>query len=264
MIDMVLEINNLNYDKFTNFNLNIHEYKSYSIIGDINCGKDTLFQLIASFIMTNNCIKFNNILLNDKNRIKYLKKMGVINEVDDDYFIMNTVKEELEYPLKKLGLSKNIINKRINFYLKFFNLDIKDKLISELNIYEKQLLIIITVMIKEPTLVVIDDIYDNLLPKDKVKFFDLLNHLIDANKITVIKFTSSFNNVLERDLVILMDNYELLKEDTKKNLMDNDQYLTNHNLKIPFMYDLSIKLGMYDLVDKKYLNMGDLVNDIWK
>ena len=261
---MVLEIKDLNYDKFENFNLVIEEYKSYSIIGDINCGKDTLFQIITSYIMTNDCVSFNNILLNEHNRFKYLKKMGIINEVDDNYFIYNTVKEELEYPLKRLGLKRSVIDKRINFYLNLFDLKIKSKRIEELDIYEKQLLLIITVMITEPTLVVIDDIYENLLPKDKTILFDLLNRLVDANKITVIKFTTSFNNVLERDRVILLDNYELLTEDSKKNLMDNDQYLTNHNLKIPFMYDLSIKLGMYKLIDKKYINMGDLVNDIWK
>ena len=261
---MVLEIKDLNYDKFEDFNLVIEEHKSYSIIGDINCGKDLLFKIISSYIMTNDNVYFNDLNLNEHTRLDYLKKMGIISEVDNNSFFMEDVIDELEYPLKRLGLSKEVINKRINFYLKFFNLRIKTKKIEELDIYEKQLLLIITAMITEPSLVVIDDIYENLLPKDKTMFFDLLNHLVDAGKITVIKFTTSFVNVLERDRVILMDNYELLKEDTKANLMEDDSYLTDHNLKIPFMYDLSIKLGLYSLVDKKYLNMDDMVNDIWK
>ena len=49
MIDMVLEIKDLNYDKFEDFNLVIEANKSYSIIGDINCGKDTLFKIITSY-----------------------------------------------------------------------------------------------------------------------------------------------------------------------------------------------------------------------
>ena len=261
---MVLEIKDLNYDKFEDFNLVIEANKSYSIIGDIYCGKDTLFRIITSYIMTNDNVFFNDIGLNETNRLKYLKKMGVIKEVDNYSFLMDSVIDELEYPLKRLGLSKEVINKRINFYLKFFNLRVKTKKIDDLDIYEKQLLLIITAMITEPTLVVVDDIYENLLPKDKVKFYDLLNRLVDAGKITVIKFTTSFVNVQERDRVLLMDNYELLKEDIKANLMDNDTYLTDHNLKIPFMYDLSIKLGLYKLVDKKYINMDDMVNDIWK
>ena len=264
MIDMVLEIKDLNYDQFDDFNLVIEEYKSYSIIGDIYSGKDTLFRIIASYIMTDNKVFFNGLSLNSTTRLDYLKKMGIIPEVDSYSFLMENVIDELEYPLKRLGLKKEIINKRVNFYLKFFNLRVKTKKIEDLDIYEKQLLLIIIAMITEPTLVIIDDIYDDLLPKDKIKFFDLLNHLIDANKITVLKFTTSFVNVLERDRVLVMDNYELLKEDTKANLMENDKYLTDRNLKIPFMYDLSIKLGMYNILDKKYLNMDDMVNDIWK
>lgn len=261
---MVLEIKDLNYDQFDDFNLVIDEYKSYSIIGDIYSGKDTLFKIIASYIMTDNKVFFNGLGLTSTTRLDYLKKMGIIPEVDTYSFLMENVIDELEYPLKRLGLKKEVINKRINFYLKFFNLRVKTKKIEDLNIYEKQLLLIIIAMITEPSLVIIDDIYDNLLPKDKIKFFDLLNHLIDANKITVIKFTTSFINVLERDRVLLIDNYELLKEDTKANLMENDKYLTDRNLKIPFMYDLSIKLGMYNILDKMYLNMDDMVNDIWK
>ena len=261
---MVLEIKDLNYDQFDDFNLVIEEYKSYSIIGDIYSGKDTLFRIISSYIMTDNKVFFNGLGLKSTTRLDYLKKMGIIPEVDSYSFLMENVIDELEYPLKRLGLKKEIINKRVNFYLKFFNLRVKTKKIEDLDIYEKQLLLIIIAMITEPTLVIIDDIYDDLLPKDKIKFFDLLNHLIDANKITVLKFTTSFVNVLERDRVLVMDNYELLKEDTKANLMDNDTYLTDHNLKIPFMYDLSIKLGLYKLVDKKYINMDDMVNDIWK
>ena len=261
---MVLEVKDLNYDKFEDFNLEIDNNKSYSIIGDINCGKDLLFKIITSLVMTENKVYFNQLGLNYNTRLDYLKKMGVIPEVDNYSFLMKDVIDELEYPLKRLGLKKETINKRVNFYLKFFNLRIKTKKIEDLDIYEKQLLLIITAMITEPSLVVIDDIYDNLLPKDKIKFFDLLDHLVEAGKITVIKFTTSFVNVLETDRVILMDNYELLKEDTKANLMDNDTYLTDHNLKIPFMYDLSIKLGLYKIIDKKYLNMDEMVNDIWK
>ena len=36
-----------------------------------------------------------------------------------------------------------------------------------------------------------------------------------------------------------------------------------NNLEIPFMVDLSIKLKMYNLIDKEYSSMKAMVDDLW-
>ena len=46
-------------------------------------------------------------------------------------------------------------------------------------------------------------------------------------------------------------------------IYENDKLFYDHNLEIPFMIDLSIKLKMYNLIDKKYSNMKAMVDDIW-
>ncbi len=260
----MLDIINLSYESFNSFNFKFQKNKSYSIIGDIKCGNDTLFRILSTTYMTNNNVILNDITLNEKNRYKYLLNIGVIKEVNNNSFIFDDVYEELSFSLKKLDISEKEINRRINFYLKYFDLKIKTKKISELDIYEKQLLIVIMALLHEPSVIIMEDIYSLLKLDQVIKINKILEYFIDKKRLTVIKFFNNFDFVNQNDSVLLMDNYEIIKNDTLENILSDDKDLNDRNLRIPFMYDLSYKLKMYKLVDKVYLNMEDMVNDIWK
>ena len=261
---MVLEVNNLNYDKFKDFNIKFEDNKQYAIIGDLKSGNEVLFKVLSTFIMTNDVINFNNNSLNYQNRLRYIKRIGVIREVNDNLFITDNVLDELSFSLEKMNISKDMINKRINFYLKYFNLRIKTKLISELSIYEKQLLVVIIALITEPKVVLIEDIYNNLRLEDLKRVHKILSYLCDKDGVTIIKFMNNFDYANKNDYIYLMDNYEIVKEGNKDDVLSDTKFINDHNLRVPFMYDLSDKLKMYKLIDKVYLSMEDMVNDIWK
>ncbi len=261
---MTLEVKDLNYGEFKNFNIVFKSYRSYSIIGDINCGNETLFRILSTSIMTNNSIFFNDTCLNVDTRFSYLRKIGVIKEVNNNSFILDNVYDELAFSLKKLNLDEEEIKTRIDFYLKYFNLKIKSKKISELNLYEKQLMMVIMALLHEPSIIIMEDIICNLKLEDYIKVNKLFSYFMDKKKLIVIKFFNNFDYVNHDDYIYVMDNYEIIKKGFKDDLMVDDQFLNKHNLRVPFMYDLSLKLKMYKLIDKVYLNMEDMVNDIWK
>ena len=261
---MTLEIKDLNYSDFKNFNIIFNSYKSYSIIGDINCGNETLFRILSTSIPTNNSVFINDICLDSETKFKYLRKIGVIKEVNNNSFIMDNVYDELVFSLKRLNISENEIKSRIDFYLKYFNLKIKSKKINELNIYEKQLMLVILALLHEPSIILMEDIICNLKLDDYVKVNKLFSYFMEKKKLIVIKFFNNFDYANHDDYIYVMDNYEIIKKGFKDELMNDDQFLNKHNLRVPFMYDLSLKLKMYKLIDKVYLNMKDMVNDIWK
>ena len=260
---MIMEVNNLNYDQFNNFSISFEEYKQYAIIGDIKGGNNALFRILSAFDMTNDEVILDNISLNYDTRIKYIRRIGIIKEVNHNTFMKDNVFDELSYPLRKLNYSEEEINKRINFYLDYFKLNIKDKKINELDYSEKQMLVVILAFLHEPKLILIDDIYSNLKNDDLIRINKLISYLVDEKKITVIKFMNNFDYVNNNDYIYVMDNYEIVKEGLKHDLMLDDKFLNHLNLRIPFMYDLSIKLKMYKLIDKVYLKMDEMVNDIW-
>ena len=159
---MLLEVINLKYGKFSNFNIKFLNNKQYAIVGNINSGNELLFKILSTLIMTENVISFNDDVLTINNRFKYIRRIGVIRELSNYSFMTDNVYDELSYSLMKLNLKEEEINRRIKLYLKFFNLRIKTKKIDELSIYEKQLLLVITAIITEPQVILMEDIYSNL------------------------------------------------------------------------------------------------------
>ena len=117
----VLEINNLNYHDFKNINLSFESNSFYSIVGGNNSGKTTLFKLITGFILTDNDITCDEVLLNSDTISEYIKKIGIVERVNSDSFIYQSVYDEMSYPLYNLDYPKKKRDSRIKEVLKYFD-----------------------------------------------------------------------------------------------------------------------------------------------
>ena len=113
-------------------------------------------------------------------------------------------------------------------------------------------------------MLIIDEAFMLLNDKDERVIFNYLRKMVNDKKITVINFTKDLNEVINSDNLVLLDKFSVKKIGVPMELLIDDQLFYDCGLEIPFMVDLSIKLKMYNLVDKVYLNMEDMVNEIWK
>lgn len=259
----ILEITNLSYKDFININLSFMANTYYSIIGPNNCGKTTLFKLITGIIPSNNIVCCNNIVLNRENVHDFIVNLGIVERVNKNSFIFNSVIDEMSYPLHNLGFSKRSSLKRINEVLELFDKSsLIDKSINDLTYYEKQLLLIMIAVLHQPKVLLLDSVLEIFPNRTREKIVKILKKLINDN-MTVISFTNSLEEAMESDKIILLDKFEIIGEYTKEDIYNNDKLFYEHNLEIPFLTDLSIKLGMYDLVHKEYHSMKAMVDDIW-
>ena len=62
----------------------------------------------------------------------------------------------------------------------------------------------------------------------------------------------------------LLNNYQIIKEGTKEEILEDEELLNNAHIEVPFMVDLSNKLKMYSLINKTYYDMEELVDSLWK
>ena len=53
-------------------------------------------------------------------------------------------------------------------------------------------------------------------------------------------------------------------EGKTNSILNEDDILNKVGLELPFMENLSKKLQFYEVIDKVYQDMDDLVNDLWK
>ena len=256
----ILEIVNLSYKDFNKINLSFEDKTCYSIIGSNNCGKTTLFRLITGILPSNNNILCNNIMLNKANIHDYIINIGIIERVNQKSFIFNLVVDEMTYPLHNLGYSNKKCLERINEVLDLFNANkMIDKNISDLDYYEKQLLLIMIAILHKPKVLLLDSVLCVFPRKMKNRIVDVLRKL----EITIINFTNSLEEAVNSDKIILLDKFSIIGEYTANDIYNDDKLFYEHGLEIPFITDLSIKLKMYGLVDKEYSSMKAMVDDIW-
>ena len=109
----MLEICNLNYLDFKNFNLKIEKNSYTSIVGSNKSGKTTLCKIISGLLLIDDVCECNNIKLNKDNVYKYVRNIGVVSLVNENSFIYNNVKNELSYPLLNLHYPKIIVERNI-------------------------------------------------------------------------------------------------------------------------------------------------------
>ena len=259
----ILEIVNLTYKDFNNINLSFNDKTYYSIIGSNNCGKTTLFRLISGFIMSKDSIFCNNICLNHGNTFNYIVSLGIVERVNKNSFIYKRVIDEMMYPLLNLGYGKVKSLDRVKEVLSLFHKEeLIDKDINELNDLDKELLLIMIAILHKPKVLLLDSVLDIFPKKSLDKINEILKELVNDG-LTILNFTNNLEIASFSDKIILLDKYKVIGEYTKDDIYNNDKLFYEHNLEIPFLTDLSIKLKMYNLVDKNYTSMKAMVDDIW-
>ena len=140
-----------------NLSLSISE-KRVGFIGRNGSGKTTLLRAIAGLQKLNN----GKILIDGvevaKDRKEAIKKVGIVFQNSDHQIIFPTVGEELRFGLTQLGLSKNEADFKVNACLKEYNkLEWLDRPISTLSQGQKHLVCLLSVLLMEPKVLLLDE-----------------------------------------------------------------------------------------------------------
>lgn len=258
-MENIIEIKELTYsDKdiliFDKLNLEIKKGSFTTIIGPNNSGKSTLVKILLGIIKTESNIIINNkdITNIDKNIIGYIP-----NNINDS-IIMDTIIDEIT-------LNDKVDNKELNKLLEEFNLkDRKYENPKNLSNGEQQLIYIISSLVRKPKIIICDESFTNLdnLVKDKV--LKILKKLCFEKGITIINVTNDTEDILYGDSVAIISDKKILINDKKENIIGNEKLFKKLNLKMPFMAELSLKLGYYGLLNNIETDMNRMINKLWK
>lgn len=259
---MIIEIKNLSYQNiFKNLNLNIKEGDFIFISGKTSSGKTLLLKMILGLVDTD--IKVFNMDL--KSNLKEVRKnIGIVFENPDNYFVADTVKEEISFILENLKYKRSEINSRVDEISDILNI----KHLLKLNPHslsggEKELVALASALVNKPKLLLIDGSLSMLDEITKDKVYNYLKKINKEEKLTIISTTNNLEDSLYGKELVLLDKNVILKEKINK-AFDNEEVFKKCNLEMPFMANLSHKLKYYGLVDKVILNMDKMVNELWK
>ena len=107
--------------------------------------------------------------------------------------------------------------------------------------------------------VVFNESLSSLSNKEKQEIFNLL----DRQSIDYVSVTSNIEDALFSDYIIVYDEDMKVLEGNKEMVLKNEKLLKKLGFGVPFVVDLSIQLMYYDILDKVYFDMDNLLEALW-
>lgn len=107
--------------------------------------------------------------------------------------------------------------------------------------------------------VVFNESLSVLSNKEKKEIFDLL----DKQNINYVNVTSNIEDALFGDYIIVYDEDMKVLEGNKEVVLKNEKLLKKLGFGVPFVVDLSIQLMYYDILDKVYFDVDNLLEALW-
>ena len=107
--------------------------------------------------------------------------------------------------------------------------------------------------------VIFNESLSSLINKEKKEIFDLL----DKQNINYVNVTSNIEDALFGDYIIVYDEDMKVLEGNKEVVLKNEKLLKKLGFGVPFVVDLSIQLMYYDILDKVYFDVDNLLEALW-
>ena len=198
-----------------NINLTIKNGEFVTVFGMSGCGKTTLLRLlkpsISPYGILSGEIYFEGTPIKNLSARKETQKIGFVMQNPEAQIVVDKVWHEIAFGLENLGLKTAEIRARVSEMASFFGIeDWFDKNISELSGGQKQLLNLASVMVMNPSLVILDEPTSQLDPIAADEFLKMLHKINRELGTTVILSEHRLTEALPiSDRVVLMDGGEI-------------------------------------------------------
>ncbi|QFP41626.1 ABC transporter ATP-binding protein [Borrelia miyamotoi] len=209
------------YGSFTalfNVSFKVDKGEVLGILGPNGAGKSTLIKILTSFHYPNKGnVKIFGKDITEKSK-EILHNIGYIPEKLALYPELS-VKEYLNFISKIKGIANP--KKEIDKAIGIFKLEsVKNKLISELSKGFKQRVGIAGALINNPKLVILDEPTNGLDPNQIIEFKEFLKELAKSSTILFSShILSEVESICKR--IIIINNGEIIADDTKENIAKN-------------------------------------------
>ena len=267
---IILSVDQLNFSYsenkiFDNLSFSIQNKSINCVIGSNNCGKTTLIKILSGILQSHGEITLSEVNLNKKNIKKYSLMIGFIIFSLKNKFVCDKVIDEIVFPLENLCFSKKEIKTKLNEISELFEIkEILKKKINDLSNYEQVKIELASLLIYNPKIVFLDDIFEGLTFKEYNDIINIIKEAIDKYDVSIVYTTNKLENAILSDKIIFINNKKVDLEGSVNEILKHDNYLLKSGINIPKMIDLSLKLNFYNLLDEVIMDTDRMVDTLWR
>lgn len=278
----IIEFNNVSFkyqantpfeqEALKNVSFTIPKNKFTAIIGHTGSGKSTIMQLFNGLLLpTSGEITIDGYKLTNqtkaKNIVNLRHKVGFVFQFSEGQLFAETVLDDVMFGPLNFGLDKEEAKKRAKKALEQVGIDtnLYQRSPFELSGGQMRRVAIAGIIAIQPKILVLDEPTVGLDPKGRRQMMELFKEL-QKEGITVILVTHSMEDVASyADYVLAMEDGELLKTGTPKELFSDDKWLKKHHLALPEATIFAKKMFEMGLeIDDLPITAKQLADLIWQ
>ena len=258
----LLEIKNLSFTysasktkALENIDLTINNGDFVLLCGESGCGKTTLLKLIKKQLRPNGklegTILFKGIDIEQLDEEKSVSEIGYVMQNPDNQTVTDKVWHELAFGLESLGEKTEVIRRKIAEICGFFGInELYHKKICELSGGQKQLVSLASIMVMNPSVLILDEPTSQLDPIAASEFLQALYKINQELGITILIAEHRLEEVYQMvNKVVLMDKAKIYLCDSPKKIgykLSNDDISHKMRCALPTpiqIYNKTGKLG---------------------
>lgn len=207
-----------------NISFTVRQGEFVLFCGKSGCGKTTLLRLLKSSIspfgeLVGN-ILFNGRPLFDYDIKEQTSEIGFVMQNPDNQIVTDKVWHELSFGLESLGYKTTEIRMRVSEMASYFGIqEWFYKNVSELSGGQKQILNLASVMVMQPSVLILDEPTSQLDPIAAGEFLKVLEKINRELGVTVIITEHRLEDVFSMaDRVIVMDNGRIIADEVPEKM----------------------------------------------
>lgn len=210
-----------------------------ALLGPNGAGKTTLVMHLNGILSPGHgYVKVNDQIVDsqDKTGLKQIRtKVGIVFQDPDDQLFMPTVREDVAFGPKNMGVQGEQLEQAVNSALeKVGMLEFADRPPHHLSFGQRRRVALATVLVMNPEILVLDEPSSNLDPTSRRELADILRSL----DITLLMVTHDLPYAYELcERALILSKGQIVADKSTYDILTNQELMSANRLELPFGFD---------------------------
>lgn len=221
--------------------LHVHRGERVALLGPNGAGKTTLVLQLNGILRAGaGSVAVSGLPVEDKNILEIRRRVGVVFQDPDDQLFMPTVRDDVAFGPRNLGLKGADLDRRVTDALEQVGMnDFADRPPHHLSFGQRRRVAIATVLAMQPEILVMDEPSSNLDPASRREIAEIVRSL----DVTMLMVTHDLPYAVELcERSVILSGGVIAADGATTDLLADAELMRTHRLELPFGYDLA-RLG---------------------
>ncbi|MGI6702268.1 MAG: energy-coupling factor transporter ATPase [Christensenellales bacterium] len=252
----IIKLNNVSYryrqgggaliEALKNISVSIYQGEFIVLIGKNGSGKSTFAKMLNGlYLPTEGDVEVFGINTCNSKRIFDIRaKVGMVFQNPDNQMIASIVEDDIAFGPENLGIEREEIIRRVDWALAAVGMSgYRKSTPFKMSGGQKQRIAIAAVLAVKPEVLVLDESTAMLDPKGRREVMEVLKSLNKNENITIIHITHNMEEAIGADRVMVLNDGELVLDDTPEIVFTEEELLNEYNLDLPLVTEIQMALN---------------------